>query len=75
MGNIFTELAKTFASLGLNKILKQIEREMKEDPSIIATVDSIRYHNNVLEKLLPDFCKRHPESSLCKDKTESKGKK
>ncbi len=70
--NFFTRIAQLIAFSKLNGALKDAEEMLSEDPQIVSAAQSMAYHANQLQKLLPDFCKRHPESELCKERTKGK---
>lgn len=65
--NIFATLGK---NLALNKLKKELPKAMKQagrDPDVAAAVSGMIFYSAEVKKLLPYFCKRRPESSMCKD--------
>lgn len=66
--NFFTKIAKALLMPDLRKTMKQIEEETENDPEIKASLDSLRFHSEKLEKNLENFCKRNPNAPNCKKK-------
>ena len=65
--NLFSMLGK---NLALNKLRKELPKAMQQadnDPDMAAAVSGMMYYSKELTKLLPYYCKRRPESSMCKD--------
>jgi hypothetical protein len=65
--NIFTEIGKLLVLPTVLKNLKKAEQMLEDDVELQSYIESARYHLDIVNKKLPDFCKRHPESNLCKD--------
>lgn len=64
--NIFTEIAKWLALAQIKREMPKIMKQMQEDPITVSSLQSLQYHAQQLQKILPDFCKRNPHSNLCK---------
>lgn len=62
--NIFTEIGKLLSLPTIKKILNQKE---DSDPSLSATLKAIKRQYQDLQKDLPAFCKKYPESPACKN--------
>ena len=68
MENIFVQIAKLIASSDIARA----EKLLKDDPEMTDLTQSIQMHQDRLKSMLPDFCKRHPESNLCRKKKKDK---
>ena len=40
---------------------------IEDDIELQGALSNIKYNVEILNKQLPNFCKRHPESEMCKD--------
>ena len=58
--NLFTTIAKIIA---VSKIKKT---KAKDDPELIASIESIRYHAQRLQKIMKMLCDRDPQNPKCK---------
>jgi hypothetical protein len=63
MANFFTEVAKFLVTATLKAKFKK----MDETPDAIKLREEYIQSRNNLNKTLPDFCKRNPDSPLCRD--------
>lgn len=68
MENIFVTLAKSLALFQLKKQLPKAMKEVEEDPETVTAMQNLQYYAERVDRLLPDFCKRNPNSNLCKKK-------
>lgn len=66
--NIFVTLAKSLALFQLKKQLPKAMKQVEEDPETVSALESLQYYADRVNKLLPEFCKRNPQSNLCKKK-------
>jgi hypothetical protein len=51
--------------------LKRAEKIMDNDPELQSYIDTAQYHLKQVKDRLPDYCKRHPHSTLCKNYTKT----
>jgi hypothetical protein len=51
----------------VNKVLKKMIKAMTDDPDLQAKLASIQQLRKELERDSKDYCKKRPESPLCKD--------
>ena len=49
-------------------------KKVEEDPRLITSLQNLEYYTKQLADVLPDFCKRRPDSALCKDYKPVTGK-
>jgi hypothetical protein len=68
MENIFVQIAKLIA----RSDIARAEKLLKDDPEMVSLAQSIQMHQDRLKSMLPDFCKRNPQSNLCKDNKGTK---
>ena len=73
MENIFSQIAKLLALPTIKKNIDKAGKMMEEDPELQSIIYNIKWNTQVLNDKLPSFCKRHPDSELCKD-TKKKDK-
>jgi hypothetical protein len=66
--NFFTKIAKALLIPELRKTMENIEKETENDPEIKASIESLKFHSEKLEKGLVNFCKRNPNAPSCKKK-------
>lgn len=66
--NVFDQIAKLLALPTIKRQLKKAEHLIDEDPDLASTMVSLEYHYNVLNDKLDGYCKRNPNSNLCKEK-------
>lgn len=71
MENIFVAISKLLAKPRLKKLL---QTSPAESINLKASMDAIKFHLNDLEKNLEEFCRRNPDSVMCKGKNMSDGK-
>ena len=64
--NIFNTIAKTLALTALKSYFPKAMKQVNEDPEVVSAMENMLYYTEKVNKLLPEFCKRRPESSLCK---------
>ena len=70
--NLMDQIAKLLA---LHQIKKELPKAMKEldgDPEIQASLQSIEFHVDNLNRQLKYLCKRNPDHPKCKEKSRSK---
>jgi hypothetical protein len=67
MENIFVTIAKQLAQRLIKKDLTERFKKLEEDPQIQASQKAMKYYQEELDKLLPEFCKRRPNSPMCKE--------
>ena len=65
--NLFTKIAKILAIGKIKRDISKVEELIGDEPSLSQTMESIKFHLDYLEKNLPDFCKKNPNSPACKD--------
>jgi antitoxin component YwqK of YwqJK toxin-antitoxin module len=65
--NIFTEIGKLLSLSTIKKDLDKARDLVEEDPDLQETMETLKYHYAKLEKSLPEFCKRYPDSPACKN--------
>ena len=68
--NIFLTLAKSLALFQLKKQLPKAMKEVEEDPETVSAMQNLQYYAERVDRLLPEFCKRNPNSNLCKKKNK-----
>lgn len=73
--NLFTTIAKLLVFKQLKRNLGTAEKLTKGDAEIQATLDSMRYHAERLEKLLKTICERDPTNFRCKEYRQQKDSK
>lgn len=72
--NIFQKIANALVLNTLKKELPKAMKEVQEDPRLVTSMQNLEYYTKQLADVLPDFCKRRPESALCKDYKPVTGK-
>lgn len=72
--NIFQKIANTLVLNKLKKELPKAMKEVQEDPRLVTSMQNLEYYTKQLADVLPDFCKRRPDSILCKDNKTVAGK-
>ena len=72
--NIFQKIATALALAKIKKELPKAMKEVENDPRLTTSLQNFEYHANELAKVLPDYCKRRPDSQLCKDNAAITGK-
>lgn len=65
--NIFAEIGKLLSLSKIQKDLDKAKDMVEEDPDLQETMETLKYHYAKLEKTLPEFCKRYPNSPACKN--------
>jgi hypothetical protein len=68
--NVFSEIAKLLIRVALKDQFSK--RDIESDPSLKATMDSIKFHVDTYEKQLSTFCTRFPDFKHCKDLKKDK---
>jgi hypothetical protein len=66
MENIFVQIAKLLAMPKVIANMKKAEKIINDDPEMQMYLNSAQYHMKKFKEKLPDFCKRNPDSHLCK---------
>lgn len=65
-----------FSTLGKLLVYSKIKGDIKKmnqvEPEMASLMIGYQYYTKELEKLLPEFCKKRPNSVLCKIKTKIK---
>lgn len=67
MEKFLLQIAKLLASSVVKRNLKQAERQINSDPEMVGLINGIQIQTKQLERILPKFCSRHPNHSLCKE--------
>lgn len=67
--NILASIGKLLFGSKLKKHIRNLHRDLKEDPELLATVDSLTYNLDEFERKMKSLCDRVPDSALCKGKT------
>lgn len=65
--NIFATIGKNLALAKLQKELPKAMKQAENDPDMAAAVSGMMFYSKEVAKLLPYYCKRRPESAMCKD--------
>jgi hypothetical protein len=65
--NIFTEIGKLLSLSTIKTNLAAAKNLVNDDPDLQDTIDTLQYHYAKLQKTLPEFCKRYPDSPACKN--------
>lgn len=65
--NIFAEIGKLLSLSRIQKDLDKAKDLVEDDPDLQETMETLKYHYSKLEKTLPEFCKRYPNSPACKN--------
>lgn len=73
--NLFTTIAKILTLKQLRRNLGSAEKMTKGDAEIQATLTSMQYHAERLEKLLKSICERDPTNIRCKEYRQQKDSK
>lgn len=69
--SFFTQIAKILALPALISDLKKAEKMVEEDDiEMLGIIQTMKFNANQLKEKLPDFCKRHPDSNFCKEKSK-----
>ena len=68
--NLFTELGKLIATAALK--YKLTMGDMRNDPDLNSTLESLEFHSKEAERKLKSLCNRNPEHPKCKEKKEGK---
>lgn len=66
--NLFTTIAKMLALSALKTNMNKLNKKFEKDPDLQATIKSMEYHTDELERKIKLHCKRWPDSPHCKDK-------
>ncbi len=66
--NVFVTIGKLITTALLRKALNKATREAGTDMNLKTTLESLKYHNDELERILKSKCKTYPDSPGCKDK-------
>lgn len=66
METFFVQIAKLLALPSVMSNLKRAEKIMDNDPELQSYIDTAQFHLKQVKDRLPDYCKRHPNSQLCK---------
>ena len=67
----FDQIAKLLSLGTIQTSLSKTKEMVDCDPELTKTIQDLKDGYDRLKSKLPDFCKRHPQSNLCKD---NKGK-
>lgn len=73
--NLFTTIGKILALKQLKRNLGPAEKMTKGDTEIQATLQSMSFHAQRLEKLLKSICERDPTNFRCKEYRQQKDSK
>ena len=65
--DFFTKIATMLALPTIRKNIKKAEELLEDDVELQSAISNIKYNVGILDKQLPNFCKRHPESEICKE--------
>lgn len=66
--NIFAQIAKLLALPTIQRELNKAKHMVGEDDSLTKIFDDLKTGYANLKEKLPGFCKRNPDSPMCKDK-------
>ena len=72
--DLFSSIAKLLALGQLKKELPKAMDKVSEDPLLSTAMQQLQVYSKEVERLLPEFCKRNPNSVMCKDKDSAKNK-
>jgi hypothetical protein len=72
--NIFQKIANALVLNTLKKELPKAMKKVEDDPLLVSSLQNLEYHTEKLAEVLPDYCKRRPDSILCKDNKTVAGK-
>lgn len=65
--NLFTTIGKLISSTLMKKDIRKAIKQADSDPDIQASLESLRFHTEELERLTKAHCARNPDSPHCKD--------
>ena len=65
--DFFTKIATMLALPTIRKNIKKAEELLEDDVELQSAISNIKYNVGILDKQLPNFCKHHPESEICKE--------
>jgi len=68
--NLFVQIAKLLASAAMKR--EFTKNDIERDPSLKATMDSIKFHADEFERELKSMCDRFPHYKRCKDYKKDK---
>lgn len=63
----FAEIGKLLSLSSIQKDLDKAKGMLDDDPDLQETMETLKYHYSKLQKTLPDFCKKYPDSPACKN--------
>ncbi len=64
--SIFEKIIGMLYIAKMKPLLKVAEKMLPDDEEFKAHLESLRYHNEELQKYLKNWCKYNPEHGLCK---------
>ena len=64
---LFSEIGKLLALPKIQKDLAKAKDMLEEDPDLQETMETLQYHYAKLQKTLPEFCKKYPDSKACRN--------
>lgn len=70
--NIILKIAKLLSRTKLVNIIKQMEKDIDNDPEIQKKLNNLKASHDDLKASLSYFCKIYPWHHLCKDKSSGK---
>lgn len=65
--SFFEKIATLLAMPTIKKNIEKVSEMLEDDVELSAAIENIQYNVKLLDKQLPNFCKRHPESDICKE--------
>lgn len=68
--NLFVAIAKLLATAALKRNFSK--QDLKNDPNLNATMESLKFHADEFERSLKVLCDRWPDSPRCKEKKKGK---
>lgn len=72
--NFFAAIAKLLLKPKIQSDLEKAEKMLEDDPELLSTVQNLKKNYQKLQIVLPDYCKKYPDSPACKalDRENSK---
>lgn len=70
--NVFTQIAKLLALAQIKKELPKAIDEFNDNPEMQASLESMKFHADRVEKLLKSICKDDPDYPKCKELNKGK---
>lgn len=65
---VFDTIAKMLALPTIQRELNKARTMVNDDPDLVETFNDLKIGYEKLKEKLPGFCKRNPESPMCKEK-------